>query len=633
MVATIVQFKAGLTGPDMDRLTAAYGLRLDRCLPELSYLERLDAQTVERVRADFLVHACIPLAPAAKLASWIPTDTAPLDLRAALFDDAEVDAVVAALGPIGVRDVHVFDDPSISGRAYVGFALDDPTRLAQIAALDDVALVEPVLEAQPFDVPAAQVFQSGRAGPGADTIWQRDLHGEGQIIGLIDNGSIDLNHCFFNDPQQSRAGANHRKVLAIKNQSNHADDAHFMFVAGIAAGDPLDDKGEGGRDPHRGGAWAAKLVCRNYADMYPPLGFRFLTVLEAARDAGATIHSNSWGEPRAGSAYNDKARDADAFSWDNEDHVVIAAGANSIEANDVNNPPGIAKNVLCVAAAKAFPDQMRRGSGKSGPTPDHRRKPDLLVVGDAITSALLKPKTPPAVYCDTGDRNAPGAELVSTSWATANAAAAAALVRQYFTEGWYPSGTKKQSDAITPTGALIRAVLLNSTVDMTGHPGYPSNIEGWGLIQLDRTLFFFPSSVRSLVAAQKRNGQGLATDQTHRHWIVVHNPAEQLKITLVWTDPPPDPTSASAPVNTIMMTAVDLAGNTYRANDFDINGISQPNTQGAPEGFNNVQMIIVNNPTIGKWVITLQAHVAKGKRQGYALVVAGQVAPGYDGQF
>jgi len=632
MVSTIVQFAVRLTVPDMDRLTAAYGLRLDRYVPDLSYLERLDAPTVERVRADFLVRACVPLDPATKLASWIPTGTTPLDLRATLFDDADIDAVVTSLGTLGMRDVRVFDDRSISGRAYVGFALDDPTRLTQIAALDDVALVEPVLEAQAFDVPAAQVFQSGRAGTGADTIWQRGLHGEGQVIGLTDNGSVDLNHCFFNDPKESKAGNNHRKVLAIKNQSDHANDAHFMFVAGIAAGDPLDGQGKGGGDPHRGGAWAAKLVCRNYADMYPPVGFRFLTILETARDAGATIHSNSWGEPRAGSAYNDKARDADTFSWDNEDHVVIAAGANSIEASDVNNPPGIAKNVLCVAASKAFPNQMSRGSGKSGPTPDHRRKPDLMAVGDAITSALLKPRTPPAVYCDTGDRNSPTAELVSTSWATANVAAAAALVRQYFTEGWYPSGTKKKSDAITPTGALIRAMLLNSTVNMTGHSGYPSNIEGWGLIQLDRTLFF-ENSVRALVAAQKRNRQGLATNQTQRHMIVVYNTDEQLKITLVWTDPPPDPTSATAPVNTIMMRAEDLAGNTFRANDFDVNGVSLPNTQGPPESFNNVQMIIVNNPTIGKWIITLQAHVAKGKRQGYALVVSGQVAPGFDGQF
>ena len=39
-------------------------------------------------------------------------------------------------------------------------------------------------------------------------------------------------------------------------------------------------------------------------------------------------------------------------------------------------------------------------------------------------------------------------------------AGAVALVRQYFTEGWYPSGTKTPSSAYTPSGALLKAVVL-----------------------------------------------------------------------------------------------------------------------------------------------------------------------------
>ena len=60
-----------------------------------------------------------------------------------------------------------------------------------------------------------------------------------------------------------------------------------------------------------------------------------------------------------------------------------------------NTPPGIAKNTLCVAAAKAFPDQMERGSGVSGPTSDKRRKPDLMAVGCGIRSAKV------GTLCDT----------------------------------------------------------------------------------------------------------------------------------------------------------------------------------------------------------------------------------------
>src|SRR5437764_9329450 len=59
--AMIVQFAAALTKPDAVRLQAAYGLKLDRYIPNLAYLERLPAETVGELRGDFLVRACIAL--------------------------------------------------------------------------------------------------------------------------------------------------------------------------------------------------------------------------------------------------------------------------------------------------------------------------------------------------------------------------------------------------------------------------------------------------------------------------------------------------------------------------------------------------------------------------------------------
>ena len=47
-----------------------------------------------------------------------------------------------------------------------------------------------------------------------------------------------------------------------------------------------------------------------------------------------------------------------------------------------------------------------------------------------------------------------------TSMATPIAAGNAALVQQYFQEGWYPTGTATAANAILPSAALIKAVLL-----------------------------------------------------------------------------------------------------------------------------------------------------------------------------
>jgi subtilisin family serine protease len=627
--AIIVQFTAALTKPDAVRLEGAYGLELDRYIPNLAYLERLPAETIGRLRTDFLVRACIPLDPALKLAPWIadsvqPAPGAPLELIATLFDDADISAVEPALGAIGVRDIQIVDDRPIGGRVHARFVLDDPARLAQIADVDEVVWVEPIPVIVSANMEATQVNQSGLVGTFGNPIWDQKLHGEGQVISVTDT-VVDINHCFFAGTAPNKPGKKHRKVLAMINPADHGPDRHGTLVAGIAVGDGPDKptdvpdaEGRFGIHRHRGGAWAAKLVAINRFIMDQE-GFKwtFFQVLTRAKEAGAFIHNASWGDVLA-PFYSTLARDTDVFSWENEYHVVIAAGENTRQAR-FNCAPGIAKNTLCVAAAAAPPNHMFRGSGVSGPTHlDKRRKPDLMAVGCGIITAMFR--TP----CGTT------APVCGTSAATPQTSAAAALVRQYFMEGWYVNGEKQPGLGFTPTGALIRAVLLNSTVDMTGHGGYPSDDEGWGLIRLNLALYFKGGPRRLIVKDVKRaepDAMRLGDERTH--WLYVNSRTEQLKITLVWTDPPPIPYSFANPsVNVIRLTVEDPAGLKYLGNDFDFafgvsTGVSRPSGAGPQDVLNNVQMVIVNNPPIGRWTITLRADRVTGDEQGYALVASG----------
>lgn len=55
-----------------------------------------------------------------------------------------------------------------------------------------------------------------------------------------------------------------------------------------------------------------------------------------------------------------------------------------------------------------------------------------------------------------------------TSMATPVVAGAAALVRQYFQEGWYPCGSKGCGDVIDPSGSLVKAVLANGAQLLKG---------------------------------------------------------------------------------------------------------------------------------------------------------------------
>ncbi len=606
----IVQFERALSADETARFRDEYGLKLDQYVPNLAYLETLPPDTVARLRRDPLVRACVPMHPELKLAPNIESEPSPTgEYSAALTDDAQPDTVAAALAALGARDVRVFDDRPLGGRLRARFALDDVAQVPRVADIPAIAAVEAVSAPKADNIAAACAIQGG--GESTHPIWDHGLHGEGQVIHIFDAvGPFDINHCFFADDPPNNPGPNHRKVLAIRNASAAAIDGHATFVAGCAAGDRQDMPGSA---LNRGGAWAAKLVGGHSGDLAVSTVFAELT---AAMVSGAFIHSNSWHDPPAAGVpagtptpYNQNASDVDAFTWRNEDNLVLGSGGNNGEQI---GPPGTAKNAVCVNAAQAAPNHMNLGDGNAGPTGDGRRKPDLVAVGCGIRSAV---SAAGGGGCSTGPRSA-----CASSYATPNAAAVATLIRQYFTEGWYPSGEKEAKNAFVPTGALLKAVLLNATVDMTGVANYPSQTEGWGIIRLDRTLYFRGGS-RRIRVWDVRHATGITDFSIERHELDVDDDAEQLKVTLVWSDPAPAAAAFANPVvNDLDLRVTSPDGTVYFGNQFT-NGISTPNAV-ATDTLNNVEMVIVNNPAKGKWLLEVIGHVrvyAQNGGQGYAL--------------
>jgi hypothetical protein len=340
--------------------------------------------------------------------------------------------------------------------------------------------------------------------------------------------------------------------------------------------------------------------------------------LDKSAKAGAVIHSNSYNEGKTPfGEYTNWGQEVDLFSSQREDHLVVAGAGNAFEVGPTGDlipgnlsPPGIAKNALCVTSAKAHPEHMSIGGGIFGPTKDGRRKPDLVAVGCGTRSAQK----------DTPCQTVP--LPCGTSMAVPNASAAAALARQYLVEGWYPTGEKRPADSITPTGALLKAILLNSTVDMTGEPDYPGNFEGWGLIQLERTLFF-KGDARTLMLWDVRHKDGLSRKETRRHTLKVGAASEQLKITLVWTDAPPAQGAFAKPaVNNLDLTVTAPDGARFLGNDLK-NGVSVRNGNKV-DTVNTVEMVIVDNPRVGEWTIAVSApEIYTFGRQGYAVVASG----------
>ena len=154
------------------------------------------------------------------------------------------------------------DDRSLGGSVRLQCVVPDADTAIAIARLNEVRWIEEVPEHIEDNVNAAGTIQSGAANNPA--IWNQGLHGEGQIIGIIDSGPPDINHCFFQDPVNNTPGLAHRKVLQIRNASGTAAGGHATFTSGNAAGDDFNNPGTHNR---RGGAWAARLVCGNNNDI------------------------------------------------------------------------------------------------------------------------------------------------------------------------------------------------------------------------------------------------------------------------------------------------------------------------------------------------------------------------------
>ena len=224
-----------------------------------------------------------------------------------MFDDADPADLLRALPGLQAVDVTKHDDRPQGGRVRVYFTLLFAGALHQVLAHRNVVLVETrpavTIDAAPAEVPAGTWTEI--AG-----LWGRGLHGEGQVIGMIDQGQLDPGHCFFRDADPNKPpGPAHRKLVAMLHASSPGD--HATFVAGCAAGDAIDQPGQ---HPDRGAAWAARLATATFMELAQ--ASTIIAELSAAAGAGACIHTNSW-HHKTGSPprYTQQTADVDAFTF------------------------------------------------------------------------------------------------------------------------------------------------------------------------------------------------------------------------------------------------------------------------------------------------------------------------------
>lgn len=461
---------------------------------------------------------------------------------------------------------------------------------------------------------ASWVVQSFDTSDKVRTIWDKGIYGQNQIIGIADTG-IDYDHAMFRHAENEvgEPGEDHRKVVSYHEYADHKDtdySGHGTHVTGSAVGDW---KSYGEPDEYDGMAPAGKVAFFDIGKDGDALEIPddLNELFQAQYDSGARIFSNSWGSNA--SYYTSSSEECDEFMWNNNDALILFANGNSGPENNTVSSPASAKNVVSVGNSINDVSEDMASSSSKGPTDEWRLKPTVAAPGTSIISADSDG--------DLTTMNDGLTTMTGTSMATPIVAGSTALVRQYYMDGWYPSGDTDEQNGFVPSGSLLKATLINSAWSMEGEytgGAIPSNGQGWGKVNLEDALYFEGDS-RKLEILNNGSEEEISTSgESHEHEIYVEE-GQDLKITLAWTDYP-----GASLQNDLNLLVEDPNGNTFRGNVFS-EGYSE---SGGNFDDNNVseQVFLKRSDLIeGKYTIKVIGESISVSPQRYSLLTTGEV--------
>jgi hypothetical protein len=515
---------------------------------------------------------------------------------------------------------------------------EDAPAQNEVASLEAVARMEVFVPPELHNDLARTLLgvSQGNPAPGLG------LDGANQIVGVADTG-IDQAHPDF-------AG----RILAAEALGRFGDPTdphgHGTHVAGSVLGD-----GSGSGGQFQGVAPAAQLFFQSLLDATGGLGglpVNLADLFDPAYAAGARIHNNSWGSNTA-SRYTIDSTEVDAYVSTHRDLlVVMSAGNDGVAEPRLNaqqgfvdwlsiESPASSKNALTVGARRSsrttggfaglrydqawpsdFPappigTQLVSGDPESlagfssrGPCDDRRIKPDIVAPGTDIVSA--RSSTAPLRNFWGAHANPLYAFMGGTSMAAPLVTGCAVLVRQYFVD----------QRAHEPSAALLKAVLINGTQWLSGadaiadHADTPNFHQGFGSV-------FLPWSVPSAVEPNLRlefvdnwkdaQAQFRITGQRARYRVDVSG-GQRLRITMSYTDLP-----ARGLQNNLNLTIEDPTGRKITGNQ------NVPGSLNIPDPDNNVEVIRIDSPIPGSYLIQVNAWNILQGPQDFALVVTGEL--------
>jgi hypothetical protein len=571
--------------------------------------------------------------------------------------------------------------------------------LLAASAIDGVAFISPWIQPEPMNSGAIGAIQGNDTGAcggsgtvcGPTPLWDHGLFGSGQIVAISDTG-LDANEAWFTTfdsgagphtevtladdpaPIPPALGILHpdNKVIGYWTQpgataydnnnqcspSSPPSSFHGSHTSGTIAGDAAgtfgadtyaaSTPGAANHDLSDGMAPNAQLLAQDIGN--DPAGCLAINdfggTLRQAVAADAHIHSNSWGSADQGS-YNSNDSEVDHATWETESLLVVVSAGNDGPGAGTTGSPGNAKNSLTIGALGHAGSTSVVSFSSRGPTADGRLKPDIMAPGSSTISTSGDATSTTAIEPPLSK------SLSGTSMSAPTISGNAALLRQYFVDGFYPRGFQNLQasgdfiftdgfdgtapptdlvpvDTYNPSGMVMKAVLLNGTNTLQSN--WPNNNIGWGRAWLDGNLWFQDTmpggdDSRRLRIFERTNAAGLRTGESNAY--TIHNVEQgvELRATLTWYDPEAAPGALLTLVNNLDLEVVGPDSTVYKGNVW--NGSGDSATGGAADAVNTVEMVRFTAPLAGEYTFRVTGTAVPGNgrpetdRQGYALVVSG----------
>jgi hypothetical protein len=365
-------------------------------------------------------------------------------------------------------------------------------------------------------------------------------------------------------------------------------DSHGTATYGIVFGN-------GDRDGDGDGQATGHLPCDEAQGIFADSGeftdrFAHTQELKSA-PYYASFQTNSWGQNQTIS-YTSYSSDMDDIIW-RLDIAITQSQSNTGDRR--SRPEAWAKNIISVGGIKHYDtldtsDDAWANGASIGPAADDRIKPDVSYWYDYIYTTST------------------GSSYTSAFGGTSAATPETAGVVGLIVEMWADNVWETDPQGATvfdrqPHASTIKALLINNAeqYDFTGTLHDLTRVhQGWGRPSARNA---YERAVKSMVVDED---EALQLDDFVTYDIAVESGESELKVTMVYPDPPGTTSSSLHRINDVNLEVTSPSATVYHGNvGLDAGTESTPG--GSANGIDTVENVFIRNPEAGIWTVKVEA--------------------------